>query len=355
MDKTKKIIAIAMLMSVLNFSSAFANNGNHGKNNGNPNSPQCSSGEAQCPAGRVPQCMGNDAMSIVTCSSNEERAKCCDTNGKCTSERISCLKIPDGYCPCSLPSGVSSTNLAFYVDAMNIDGSGFNSADSNDRTTIWDDLSGNATDGLLTNFTFQDLNTGWEGANRVCNPSDLEFDGVNDFVNIGNPDSLNIPGNETIALWVKFKDPSNLSSLFSDFDANKNITQGNLRVGNNGSTIGYTQTHTDGTTLSFDGSDSLSANTWYNIALIRNDNSKTIQLYLNGQPYGNSQNYVGKTIVSSNLGNKAIGRAGSFDGNYFNGKIANVRVYNAALTGNQVNINYNAEVNNFQNPTPSCP
>ena len=33
----------------------------------------------------------------------------------------------------------------------------------------------------------------------------------------------------------------------------------------------------------------------------------------------------------------------------------NVRIFNTALTASQVNKNHFAEVNSFQNPTPSCP
>lgn len=330
------------------------NHNGNGNRRGNPNSPLCSNGVPQCPEGTAPQCMGNDAMSIVTCLSDEGRAKCCDTQGRCDSERIRCVSQIMTDCvpsPMSLPP-----NLVFYVDAMNIDGSGFNFADLTDTTANWDDLSSRNNDGELMNFTLPaNTNSGWDGTDQVCNPSILKFNGANDFVNIGKPNVLNISGSETFSTWVKLSEPGMLAYLFSDFDPNGISTQGSIRVGNVGSTIGYQQEHTDGSTLSFDGTTNLSSNTWYNIVFVRDDGAKTVKLYLDGQPYGTAQSYSGKTVISdNNSGSKTIGRAGSFDGNYVNGSIANVRIFNAALTASQINQKFFAESNDFQNPTPLC-
>ena len=325
----------------------------------------CSNGEVACPLGFVPMCVGRDAMNMPTCVSkgkgndndddDGDRPKCCDLRGKCDSERIRCVRALNTDCvPPS--SGVVSSNLVFYVDAMNIDGSGINFADPTDTTTEWDDLSGRNNDGQLNNFTLlAGANSGWDGENKICNPSVLKFDGNNDFVNIGKPNALNISGSETISTWIKFVDPTMFTYFFGDFSASGIFTQGSLRVGGAGSGIGYQHEHTDGSTLSFDGTTNLSPNTWYNIAVVRNDNAKTVQIYLNGQPYGAQQNYAGKFVISdSDSGNKAIGRAGSFDGNYTNGSIASVRIYHVALTPGQINQNFQVESNRFLNPTPPC-
>lgn len=351
-----RISVIAILFSVSifftpcnNTMTAFAHGNSHSHSMGNPNSPSCSNGTVQCPEDTFPKCMGNDAMNIPTCFQDEDRAKCCDTHGRCDSERIVCV-------PNKCPAKTLPPNLVFYVDAMNIDGSEVNFADPTDTTTTWDDLSGNANDGQLTNFTLPaNLNSGWDGANLICNPSVLKFDGADDFVSIGKPGILNISGSETFSTWIKFTDPSILEYFFSDHDVNGNITQGSIRVGNAGAVVGYRQKHTDGSLLDFDGSNALLSNTWYNIAFVRDDNAKTVQLYLDGQPYGVAQSYAGKTVVSdTESGNKTIGRAGSFNGNYTSGSIANVRIFNTALTASQVNKNHLAEANSFQNPTPQC-
>ncbi len=352
-----QVSLIAVLFSVSVFFAtcdstiaAFARSNHEDHHKGNPNSPLCSDGIAQCPEGTFPKCMGNDAMSIVTCSSNEERSKCCDTHGRCDSERIVCV-------PNKCPVKTLPPDLVFYVDAMNIDGSGVNFADPTDTTTDWDDLSSHANDGELINFTLPaNTNSGWDGENKVCNPSVLKFDGADDFVTVGKPNILNISGSETFSAWVKFTDPVMFSYIFGDFDPSGIFTQGSIRVGNTGSAIGYQQEHTDGSTLSFDGSTNLLSNTWYNIVFVRDDGAKTVRLYLDGQPYGTAQSYSGKTVISDNdSGNKTIGRAGSFDGNYTNGSIANVRIFNTALTAGEVNQKFLAETNSFQNPTPACP
>ncbi len=66
------------------------------------------------------------------------------------------------------------------------------------------DSSGNGNDGTINGATWT---TGKAG-------SALSFDGANDYVNMGNPASLQITGAFSIEGWVKLNDPSISSSLF---------------------------------------------------------------------------------------------------------------------------------------------
>ena len=73
---------------------------------------------------------------------------------------------------------------------------GFWSFDGPDMTgTTAYDRSGNANNGTLTNGPVRKIG-------RIGQA--LEFDGVDDYVSLGNPASLNITGNITVAAWIKF-------------------------------------------------------------------------------------------------------------------------------------------------------
>ena len=73
-------------------------------------------------------------------------------------------------------------------------------------------LDGNANDSAGSN------NGTIYGATPVTGQIDgaLEFDGVNDYVNLGNPASLNFSGAITISAWIK-------PDVISGVDINRNI------------------------------------------------------------------------------------------------------------------------------------
>lgn len=142
----------------------------------------------------------------------------------------------------------------------------------------------------------------------------LSFDGTDDYVDIGSPTSLTNLLPFTISLWFN-------SSLLAGYRTlvGESSTQG-FYV--NGNVLDY-----------FDGGDNngvttLSTGTWYHAAVVVTSADKRV--YLNG-------NLDKETISGSNSFTvNAIGRNGTGAGEYFNGLIDDVRIYNRDLSSIEI-------------------
>ena len=183
--------------------------------------------------------------------------------------------------------------------------------------TSWFDLSGNNNTGTLTNGpTFNSGNGG-----------SIVFDGANDYINLGNPTSLNIL-NFTVCIWCK-------SSTFTNF-------QNAIYKGTNIAQYGILFTSTGDWYVQPNGpstSDLVSLNTW-NYFVGTYDGSQ-ITAYRNGVQkiqYANSQANYG-TLVT-------IG-ADTVNNRYFNGNIATVQLYNRPFSQAEILQNYNATKTRF--------
>ena len=71
--------------------------------------------------------------------------------------------------------------------------------------------------------------------------------------------------------------------------------------------------------------------------------SSGVKIYVNGVLEGTSSSLLGGVVFESNT---RIGYTGINTG-FFDGNIANARIYNTALTAAQVLQNYNAQKNRF--------
>jgi hypothetical protein len=212
--------------------------------------------------------------------------------------------------------------------------------------TTWIDLSGNAINGTLTNGpTFDSGNGG-----------SIVFDGVNDYVTMGTPSSLNITGNITIQSWVNltnFPAADNIATIYEKgYDGTNEQTYFRFRK-------------TSGNQSSIDcGTYSLSVNVDFRTTTIltgSNANLITTGQWNNlvGQYDGTNWNiYVNGVLTSTTTQNQApltstspasIGAAFISTGfsRFINGKISNTIVYNRALTPQEVQQNFNATRSRF--------
>ncbi len=191
------------------------------------------------------------------------------------------------------------------------------------------DMSGNSLTGTLSNITFTNPYLNYNGTNATASAADsatLE------------PGS----GDWTIEIWVNHSVITGSSRfVIGKTDGGNSSDFGyGIRTNSTGST--YMEVG-NGTTSTTSPSYTLSTNTWYQIVGVwTNVASNSIALYVNGASQGSSSH----SFASIKNTTRPL-YLGSFDGGatfgqWFNGKIGVVRMYNSALTASQVSQNFEA-------------
>jgi hypothetical protein len=190
------------------------------------------------------------------------------------------------------------------------------------------DASGHGITGTLTNGpTF----TAGKYGNAVT------LDGVNDFVNLGNPTALRFTGSMTISAWVYASSfPADDAAIISKRTPSESGYQLDITKDTGPRTIGFKLTSSVGGPMFRYGATTLQPNTWYHTAGVYNATNQTLDVYLNGV-LDNGQ-LVG-TITGSqqnSTGNVEIGTRPGSAGFEFPGSIDDVRIADHALTQAQI-------------------
>lgn len=187
--------------------------------------------------------------------------------------------------------------------------------------TTCTDLSGNGITGNFVNETTYD---GGNGGSIV-------FDGVDDYVNLGDTtilnNTLNGATNWSICYWI-------------NATANGRILdRGNIGEDQTGGlellTNSIARNNTNGGTASMDAG--VVGLGWMNISLVRT-NSLLATWYLNGHPRNNVQmteSYDGSGIWK-------IGRRAFNTATMYQGKLAQISIYNRVLSASEIAQNFNA-------------
>lgn len=181
-------------------------------------------------------------------------------------------------------------------------------------TTV--DASGNSNTGTLTNgpvWTMGKIGGG------------LSFDGNNDYVNLGN--SLVSTGAVSACAWVYSNLPSGFTSVLDN-------TRFGLYVRGFNHAVYFTS---NGGASAVSANNSVPNNTWTHICVTRTAGG-TGNVYVNGVLSGTPNQSTGNPL--STAFPTTIGAYGGV-GQYFNGKIDEVRIYNQVLTSQEVTDVYN--------------
>lgn len=163
------------------------------------------------------------------------------------------------------------------------------------------------------------------GSFDAGNGGSIVFNGTSTYVPIGEP--LSSGTNYTLEAWV-----------YADVvTSSRNIlSSANNVLWNNGSTLSGGV----GGSYSLVTSSSFPATVWKHVMLTFNDSTNTMRLYINGvqvsQNVSVTQSYIGETLRIG--AHYAAGNPVSF----WDGKIAQVRVYNVELSASNVFDNFNA-------------
>jgi parallel beta-helix repeat protein len=181
------------------------------------------------------------------------------------------------------------------------------------------DYSGNDNNGIINGASWT---TGISG-------NALDFDGIDDYVNCGNTQTLNINNSITICAWIKYHTMNYWSQVIVGKWASitsssyvlylYNLTGG--IIGKPGFSVCYNNDlHSD---------ISLQADTWYFIAGTFNQQTDEYKLYLNGVVIYSSTFTGG---ISQSNEPVFIGDCTDSEPHYYDGIIDEVRIYNRSLT-----------------------
>ena len=168
-------------------------------------------------------------------------------------------------------------------------------------------------------------------ANLGFPASAFEFDGVDDYVDCGNNSILDVGNNITVNVWFYVNQTASFETIIAkvvnDYSLGWELdnNSGAFRV-----TLRPSATQIDLT------AGSLSVGNWY-MGTMTFDNT-TARLYLNGVQTGSTTS--GGPVTLNSTQSLTIGRR--VQGNYYDGNIAQVSIYNKALTAAEVAQNYNA-------------
>jgi hypothetical protein len=194
--------------------------------------------------------------------------------------------------------------------------------------STWYDLSGNGNNGNIENGVI--ISNGY-----------ASYDGSNDGVDIPRvyPGSLSITSNVTLEAFINYSISANNTGWMIVIDdmGNSPYTSYSLWISSN--TPNKLLASYDSNNWKYS-TGSIPPNEWNHIALSKNGASG--KFYINGQDagsitYTNLVNFTLETTTGT-----GIGRHKNNTGYPFNGKIAFAKVYNRALSDQEIQQNYNA-------------
>ena len=222
---------------------------------------------------------------------------------------------------------VVTDGLVLYLDAANTKsypGSGI----------TWTDLSRSGNSSKLNGPTFNSANGG-----------SIVFNGTNDYVEIQNQIQFDQTDPFTLSSWVK----SNVSNELIINNENILYTGYRLNINVNANIeIGLRSSISDD--IAIETLNSINAGTWYHIVGTYDGHSNVsgMKIYINGVE--EDTNTISNTLTSSTLSNQKtlLGiRKSSSPPDPLMGNIANVQIYNRALSTIEITQNYNATRTRF--------
>jgi hypothetical protein len=211
-----------------------------------------------------------------------------------------------------------TNGLVLYLDAGNTNsypGTG----------TSWRDISGNSNNGTLTNGpTFNSGNLG-----------SIVFDGTNDYVSSFTSSISPVGTTRTILCFIYLSTTSRagICGTRSSSGGGFGFTTNRTSAGN------LTYFHTGGSLI--ETAASLTNNVWAQVGVVYNATAATATLYKNGNQIGSTS--TGFSAEGATSYNGIIGDENETPSSvFFNGRIANMQIYNRALSATEILQNYNA-------------
>ena len=176
------------------------------------------------------------------------------------------------------------------------------------------------------------------GIGTVDNVYSMEFDGVNDYVDLGNTSDTKSESPYTISVWA-LKNGTGTGTFPTIISNQKNSSgQGGWAINENSNKWrAYIDTTGSGGWVYAESNATITTSQWYH--LVAHWDGSTITLYVDGvaQTTTASAATIGYGTITQNA---TIGSYTS--ANYFNGKIDEIAIFNYALDSDQILEIYNA-------------
>jgi len=227
-------------------------------------------------------------------------------------------------CPTVLPTGVERCMLAPGSVELGASGSSgsFNWYDATTGGTFLGSGSTYNTPYLTSTTTYY--------VSAKKDNTGLNFDGVNEYVNLGNPSKLQITGDMTIEMWIKPDDFSSRQNPYAKaFGGEGTITQ------ETSGTLSFYYGTTGGNAWPYQGFNSgvsLVLDEWVHIAIVRDLTNMQLYWYMNG---------VLVNQIAANYPTAAAGGNTAYIGNgyvnNYNGQIDEFRIWNTARSQSDIN------------------
>ena len=171
------------------------------------------------------------------------------------------------------------------------------------------------------------------------------LDGVNDFVELGNPALLQLTGSMTVSAWVNSAAfPRDDAAIVSKRASSEIGYQLDTTVDRGPRTIGFKLTNSAGGNMFRYGATTLQANTWYHVTGVYNAATSELHVYLNGQLDDGTLLGTVTAAQQNSSANVNIGRRPGSNSFNHNGRIDDVRIYNRALTPAEIQADMNTPV-----------
>ena len=200
------------------------------------------------------------------------------------------------------------------------------------------DQSGSGNTGTLAN-------TAWAGAGNGKFGNALSFNGSTSLVTAANSASLNLTTGMTIEAWVK---PTSLASWNTVVFKERTGYYGWAMYANTGTNRPSANNFTSGDN-DVRGTAQVAVNTWTHLAATYD--GTVLALYVNGTQ---AATLVASGAMNSGTGSLRIG-GNTIWGEYFNGLIDEVRVYNRALSAAEITTDMNKSVTAPDTTPPTAP
>jgi hypothetical protein len=169
----------------------------------------------------------------------------------------------------------------------------------------------------------------------------LVFDGIDDYVDVGNDACFDLNNFLTIEAWIK---PDNLSAPYGIFSTrlNNDSQSFQLEIGPASGGSNRLAVSAPGIWVAESNDNAITPNEWTHIAYTRNGLGATHKLYVNGvlQTLSTNADYT----FNNNSSDKVIG-SGTSGGEFFPGQIDELRVWSVARTESEIQVNMHKTMN----------